>query len=35
MENAIYPSKFKIFNYSALGFLVGFPGAVMLWNLLV
>jgi hypothetical protein len=35
MQNTIYPSKIKIFNYGAIGFLVGFPGAVLLWNLLV
>jgi hypothetical protein len=28
------PSKLTIFNYSLMGFLVGFPGLVLAYNML-
>ena len=29
------PSKLQMFNYSMMGFLIGFPGTVLLYNWVV
>jgi hypothetical protein len=35
MQTTSIPSKMKMFNYGLIGFLVGFPGLMLAYNLLV
>jgi hypothetical protein len=34
MQNVVPVSKLKMFNYSLIGFLIGFPGLIAAYNLL-